>query len=198
MTALAKADIFSKAKACAPVAADPDAFRSAMRQLASGVCIVTLGAGEQRAGMTATSVASLSVDPPTLIVCVNRAASIYGALAGGARFGVSVLAAGQGEFADRFAGRTGHRGSERFGEGRWRQFPSGVHVLWDAAAAFECEVEDLVERHTHAIVIGRVRLAASGSNSGALVYWRGAYDHLGWTDEEVSRAVGLTPGKGAA
>ena len=54
--------------------------------------------------------------------------------------------------------------------------PSGAPLLRDSLAAFDCEVEDVIERHTHAIVIGRVRRVASRQQGGALVYWRGAYD----------------------
>ena len=84
-----------------------DGFRLAMRQLVSGVCLITHGRGEARVGMTATSVSSLSMDPPTLIVCVNKSASLYARLRRGDAFGVSVLGAQHAEFADRFAARTG-------------------------------------------------------------------------------------------
>jgi flavin reductase (DIM6/NTAB) family NADH-FMN oxidoreductase RutF len=164
-----------------------------MRHLASGVCLVTHSVGGAPAGMTATAVASLSLDPPTLIVCLNRAASTFASLAPGVAFGVSVLGADHREFAERFAGRTGAEGAERFREGRWLIPPSGAPLLWDAIAAFECEVEDIVERHTHAIVIGRVKRAAAGAGGGALVYWRGGYDQLGWSRDELSRATGLSP-----
>jgi flavin reductase (DIM6/NTAB) family NADH-FMN oxidoreductase RutF len=175
------------------VEADVDAFRAAMRHLASGVCLVTHCVGGARAGMTATAVASLSLDPPTLIVCLNRGASTYVGLAPGVAFGVSVLGADHRELAERFAGRTGEEGAERIREGRWLIPPSGAPLLWDALAAFECEVEDVVERHTHAIVIGRVKHAVAGSGGGALVYWRGGYDQLGWSEDELSRATGLSP-----
>jgi flavin reductase (DIM6/NTAB) family NADH-FMN oxidoreductase RutF len=161
-----------------------------MRQLASGICLVTQNVNGVRAGMTATAVASLSLDPPTLIVCVNRAASIYAGLTPGAAFGVSVLGADHREFADRFAGRTGENGAERFREGRWRIAPNGAPLLGDALAAFACEVEEIVERNTHAIVIGRVKHAAAASGGGALLYWRGVYDQVGWSDDELARATG--------
>jgi flavin reductase (DIM6/NTAB) family NADH-FMN oxidoreductase RutF len=61
--------------------ADSESFRVAMRQLAGGVCVIAHGVGVERAGQTATSVASLSVDPPSLIVCVSRASSSYPGLA---------------------------------------------------------------------------------------------------------------------
>ena len=142
--------------------------------------------------MTATSVSSLSADPPTLIVCVNRSASIYPSLAHGQLFAVNVLAAEQSDIANHFAGRTGVNGADRFQAGAWRSRAGGPPLLRDAAAVFECEVEDLLERHTHAIMIGRVVESFSAARSAALVYWRGDYDRLGWSAEEASLAVGLT------
>jgi len=168
-------------------------FRLAMRQLASGVCLVTHGEGEARVGLTATSVSSLSVDPPTLIVCINRAASLYARLKRGDAFGVSVLGAQHAEYADRFAARTGLTGAERFHEGEWIETHAGVLVLADALATFECEAEEIIERHTHAIIVGRATSAAPRPNDGALLYWRGAYDRIGWSAEEVSRVVGAAP-----
>lgn len=165
-------------------------FRLAMRQLASGVCLVTHGQGEARVGLTATSVSSLSVDPPTLIVCVKRAASLYTRLKRGDAFGVSVLGAQHTEYADRFAARTGLKGAERFHEGDWIETPARVLVLADALATFACETEEIIERHTHAIIVGRVTSATPRPNEGALLYWRGGYECIGWSAEEVSRAIG--------
>jgi flavin reductase (DIM6/NTAB) family NADH-FMN oxidoreductase RutF len=173
--------------------ADIDAYRAATRQFAGGVCLVTHAAGGICAGMTATAVASLSVDPPTLIVCVNRGASTYVGLTRGAAFGVSVLSADHIDLAERFADRAGDKGVDRFRDGRWLIAPNGAPLLSDALAAFECEVDDLVERHTHAIVIGRVLSAAASSGGGALVHWRGRFDQLGWTLDELLRATGRSP-----
>ena len=198
MTVLAAVDAFRRVSpgGTTLVEADADTFRAAMRCLASGVCLVTHSVGGAPAGMTATAIASLSFDPPTLIVCLNRAASTYPGLAPGAAFGVSVLGADDRELAERFGGRAGAEGAERFREGRWLIPPSGAPLLWDALAAFDCEVEDVIERHTHAIVIGRVRRTAAGAGGGALVYWRGGYDQLGWSRDELSRATGLSPQTG--
>lgn len=197
MTVLAAVDAFLLASpsGATRVEADGDSFRAAMRHLASGVCLVTHCIGGVRVGMTATAVASLSLEPPTLIVCVNRGASAYAGLTPGAAFGVSVLGADHREFAERFAGRTGEEGADRFREGRWRMSPNGAPLLSDALAAFACEVEEIVERHTHAIVIGRVKYAAAGSGGGALIYWRGGYDQLGWSADELARATGQSPQK---
>ena len=86
-----------------PAASEPapaDAFRTAMRHLVSGVSLITHGEGRAKTGMTATSVSSLSSEPPTLLVCVNRNASIYRGLKPGEGFGISVLSADQSEAAD--------------------------------------------------------------------------------------------------
>jgi flavin reductase (DIM6/NTAB) family NADH-FMN oxidoreductase RutF len=164
-----------------------------MRHLPSGVCVVTFGQGDSRTGMTATSVSSLSLEPPTMLVSVNRASSSYAALAGSRAFGVNVLASEHQDVANRFTGRGGEQGLERYAERRWFTLNSGVWLLSDAVAVFDCEIEEIIERHTHAIVLGRITgLVASGGPS-ALVYWRGVYDQLGWSNEEVSRAIGLTP-----
>ena len=192
MTVLAAVDAFRQVPLNSPafVEADGSVFRAAMRHLASGVCLVTHSVGGARAGMTATAVASLSLEPPTLIVCVNRTASAYAGLTPGAAFGVSVLGADHREFAERFAGRTSEEGAERFREGRWRIAPNGAPLLGDALAALACEVEETVERNTHAIVIGQVKHAAAASGGGALLYWRGVYDQVGWSDDELARATG--------
>jgi flavin reductase (DIM6/NTAB) family NADH-FMN oxidoreductase RutF len=173
--------------------ANETTFRRAMRQLASGVCVVTLGSDAERTGLTATSVSSLSADPPTLLVCVNRGSSSYPAFARLGAFAVNVLAADQREFAERFAGGSGLKGAERFEGGRWLPLPSGGICLADSVAVLDCEVDEQIERHTHAIVIGRVRRILIGGGSGALVYWRGAYDQVGWSSDEISRAIGLSP-----
>ena len=75
-------------------------------------------------------------------------------------------------------------------DGPARTAPNGAPLLGDALAAFACEVEEIVERNTHAIVIGRVKHAAAASGGGALLYWRGVYDQVGWSDDELARATG--------
>jgi hypothetical protein len=106
-----------------------------------------------------------------------------------------LLAADQQEYAERFAECSGLKGSDRYQGGPWRPLPSGVLCLANSIAAFDCEVEDTIERRTHAIVIGRVRHVFMGAGSGALVYWRGGYDQVGWSGDQIARATGLAPGK---
>ena len=91
-------------------------FRSAMRDLASGVSVITVGRGEDRTGMTATSLTSLSVDPPSILICVNRSSSTWPALQAHRHFGVNLLRASQRPIAERFAGRDGAKGSHRYAD----------------------------------------------------------------------------------
>jgi flavin reductase (DIM6/NTAB) family NADH-FMN oxidoreductase RutF len=164
----------------------------ALRHLPRAVSVVTFPRGADWFGITATSVSFLSIDPPTLLISFDGAARISPA-APQAPFGVSVLAASHAEIADRFGrGALVEASSDDF-EGSWVTAASGVVLRSDAVAALECEAEEIIDRHGRAIVIGRIRNVFKIGGSGALVYWRGAYNSIGWTDDEVQRAVGLFP-----
>jgi flavin reductase (DIM6/NTAB) family NADH-FMN oxidoreductase RutF len=151
------------------------AFRSAMRHLAAGVSVVTVGRGKDITGMTVTSLSSLSVDPPTLIVSINRASSSWPLLLRERFFGVNILTSDQIDIAEKFNGKGGLKGAERFAGAQWMTRASGTPLLADALAAIDCEVEDIMERHTHGIVIGRVLDMQLSPRSAALAYWQGQY-----------------------
>ena len=153
-------------------------LQHAMRQLASGVSIVTTGDGAERNGFTATSVTSLSVDPPRVLFCLIRTSTSLPLLRQCRHFAVNILAAQHLALADRFAGRTGAQGEDRFAAARWRALITGAPVLSDALAAVDCELEELIERHSHVIVIGRVAGVILAESGDGLVYWRGRYDQL--------------------
>src|SRR3982750_2533560 len=89
-------------------------FRGAMRHLTGGVSVITAGRGKDITGMTVTSVSSLSVDPPTLIVSVNRESSSWPLLQRYGVFGVNILSAEQLDVAERFSGKGGLKGADRF------------------------------------------------------------------------------------
>ena len=89
-------------------------FRSAMRQLTGGVSVITAGRGRDISGMTVTSVSSLSVDPPALIVSINREASSWPLVKRYGFFGVNILTSDQIDIAERFTGKGGLKGADRF------------------------------------------------------------------------------------
>jgi len=150
-------------------------FRNAMRQLSGGVSVITAGKGRDISGMTVTSVSSLSVDPPSLIVSLNRESSSWPLVKRYGFFGVNILTSDQVDIAERFTGKGGLKGADRFAGAQWTTRASGVPLLADALAAIDCEVEDIVERHSHAIVIGRVLDVAVSARTAALAYWQGRY-----------------------
>lgn len=150
-------------------------FRGAMRHLTGGVSVITAGRGKDIAGMTVTSVISLSIDPPTLLVSINRDASSFPLIRHHGAFGVNILAADQLDVAERFAGKGGLKGADRFAGARWVTAVSGVPLLVGALSAVDCEVEEIVERHSHGIVIGRVRDIKNSARIAALAYWHGQY-----------------------
>lgn len=170
-----------------------EAFKTGMRALAHGVTVIATGEGFARNGFTATSVVSLSAEPPALLFCVNRTSSAQASLYAGALVSVNVLSGAQENIADRFAGRGGHKGEARFAEGLWTQTQGQPPVLQDAIVSFVCSVEETIDRHSHSIVVARVRDICSHGEASALVYAQGRYDRLGWTTQEARAAVGLAP-----
>jgi flavin reductase (DIM6/NTAB) family NADH-FMN oxidoreductase RutF len=155
-----------------------DDFRHAMRELAGGVSVVTTGTGLDRTGCTVTSFSSLSMDPPSVIVCINRGSSTLKAIRENGAFGVSQLSAGQQSVARAFADNKLY-GAERFSFGDWKSLVTGSPLLCDALAFTDCELEDVIDKHTHSIVIGRVVAARSHELGAALVHWRGKFETLG-------------------
>jgi len=173
-------------------------FRSAMRQLTGGVSVITAGRGRDISGMTVTSVSSLSVDPPALIVSINREASSWPLVKRYGFFGVNILASDQIDIAERFTGKGGLKGADRFAGARWMTRASGVPLLSDALAAIDCEVEDIVERHSHAIVIGRVLDVAVSARTAALAYWQGRYVAIDQDEDAAKLAEVGVPARHAA
>jgi flavin reductase (DIM6/NTAB) family NADH-FMN oxidoreductase RutF len=163
-------------------------FRAAMRQLSGGVSVITTGRGDDISGMTVTSVASLAVDPASLIVSINRQSSSWPLLLRHRIFGVNILSAGQQEVAERFTGRGGLKGRDRFAGAQWTTLVSGVPLLVDALAAIDCEVEEIIERHSHGIVIGRVLQTQVSRNTAALTYWQGQYIAIDQDQDAVKLA----------
>ena len=173
-------------------------FRSAMRRLAGGVSVITAGRGRDISGMTVTSVSSLSVDPPALIVSINREASSWPLVKRYGFFGVNILTSDQIEIAERFTGKGGLKGAARFAGADWTTRTSGVPLLVGALAAIDCEVEDVVERHSHAIVIGRVLDVAVSARSAALAYWQGRYVAIDQDEDAAKLAEVSVPARHTA
>lgn len=166
-------------KALAPTLVGASDFRTAMRELAAGVTIITAGRGAGRRGLTATAVCSVSADPPTLLVCINRSTDGHAAILEGGAFCVNVVGAEHRWLAERFAGRDGVRGAERFDHGEWRSLATGAPVLADAIAAFDCRVVQAVDGGTHTVFLGTVAATTASPERAALLYRGGSFSTAG-------------------
>ncbi|MBO9711781.1 flavin reductase family protein [Sphingomonas sp.] len=148
-------------------------LRNGLRRLGKAVVVITAWDGEQRWAMTATAVSELSMDPPSLLVCVNRTASLYGPLSAGANFCVNILHADQLAVSKACSGAV--KGEARFAEGRWGSGACGTPYLCEAQANIFCEHETMLEYGTHAIVIGAVREVDWWGDVDPLIYVDGGY-----------------------
>jgi len=156
---------------------DREKFRSAMRQVAGAVSVVTTrGVDGEPRGVTATAVCSLTVEPPSVIACINRETWVGQLAPQSGNFCVNVLARGQQPVAETFAGRTGLAAADRFQVGAWSDHETGAPVLEDAIASFDCDLDQAVEFATHVILIGRVRKTVGGrSDAEPLIYVDGGF-----------------------
>lgn len=151
------------------------AFKHAMRHVPTGVTIVTsLRDGEPR-GLTLNSFASVAVEPPALLVCVNREARSYLYISSSRIFCVNVLAAEQRHLAERFAGKVRER---QFDEVAYTVDVTGAPVLDAAIAHFDCEVMEEHHVGSHSIFIGAVVACAARSGT-PLGYFNGGYRDFG-------------------
>jgi flavin reductase (DIM6/NTAB) family NADH-FMN oxidoreductase RutF len=157
-------------------------FKQGMRALTGGVTVIgAYGPDGAPMAMTATAVTSLTAEPPSLLICVNRSASMAPALLLHARFSVNVLAADQVDIAKAFGGQLDVRGTGRFIYGNWRRVDdTEVPLLTGSRVSFECEVAHVHEWATHHIVIGSVLdVHFSRVASQSLVYTDGKYHAVG-------------------
>lgn len=154
--------------------ANPENLKEALRTLGGGVSIVSAGEGDFRSGATVTSATALSVDPPRMLVSLNRASSTWPVVERFRHFAVNIVGSSHESLANRFAGIGGIKGAERYHGAEWTTLASGAPVLEDAVAALDCEVEEAIERHSHVIIIGKVLAIRLGSGN-SLLYQNGKY-----------------------
>ncbi|WP_186416703.1 flavin reductase [Bosea sp. CS1GBMeth4] len=149
---------------------EAQAFREAMAQVASAAHIVTTLGPHGRAGLTATAVTSVSVAPPTVLVCVEAASRTLAAIEASGIFCVNTLAEADHELASVFSGRRGLTGEERFAAGDWGELATGAPALASALASFDCRLATVHRVATHRILIGQVVALGGGGSGPALVY----------------------------
>lgn len=149
-----------------------DGFRQAMRRVASTVNVITICVDGQPMGITATAMSSLAMDPPSLLVCINRAAALHASIQDVSHFGVNVLHRDQEHLAQMFADR--EKSALRFAEG-WHLDCERPPRLADAQASILCRRIDHHQFGTHSIFIGVVEDVEVREGVDPLVYLNGAY-----------------------
>jgi flavin reductase ActVB len=154
-----------------------DEFRAAMSAVPAAVVVVSARDDSGFRGLTASSFTSASLEPPMVLVCLERLTGTRDAIAGSGRYAVSVLERTQEFVAERFAGRAPLVGPE------WRDVPhdvgeGGLPVVRGCVAWFECELRGLLPAGDHEIALGEVTAARRGQGE-PLVLWDRAFWRLG-------------------
>lgn len=162
-----------------PIAMEVRSFRRLMGTLASGVTVVTTRDREgQPRGLTATAVCLVSLDPPLLLVCIDRKAECHEAFFTAEAFAVHLLREGQEALSRRFA----RKDSLKFEGVSHRQGVMGAPILADALASVECRVHARYPGGDHTIFVGEAvhsTVTPPGEPGAPLVYFQGNYTHLG-------------------
>ena len=149
---------------------DAQHFRSIMRTLVNGVTVITTSREGRIHGMTATAFSSVSADPPTVLVVLNKSTRTHPLVHASRRFAVNVLAEDQVDLSNRFAGKHDHPF-----EGVAHELSEhGMPMLLGALATLECETVEELDVGTHTIFVGRV-LNGARSETAPLVYHDGGY-----------------------
>ncbi len=153
------------------------AFVEGMSRAATFVAVATTDGEGGRAGVTVSSLTSVSADgeQPSLLVCINRQSPAATAILQNRAFCANLLAESQQEIANLFAGRSASDRAERFDRALWEKGDLGQPLLSGATATFECRLATALLWETHHIIVGRVAAVRLSDNASALLYGQRAY-----------------------
>ena len=159
------------------MAVDPQQFRQAMAEFAAGVTVVTVAVDGESHGMTATAFSSLSLQPPLVLVCIDKKARSHELIQRAGKFAINILSSDQEEVSNRFAGRLGPE-ARHFNDLPHKPGAfSGAPLLDDAIAWVDCRLANTFDGGDHTIFVGEV-LDAATREARPLVYYKGKYYHL--------------------
>lgn len=151
-------------------------FRAVLGRFPTGVTVVATCEGKTPVGLTVNAFASISLDPPLVMISIDRRSHMHDAIPNAGYFAASMLTADQQELSRRFAGQTGNR-LDRFRGVSWRTESTGAPILNDALAWVDCRVEAIYPGGDHSIVLGRVE-ALGFTTGNPLLYYRGRYGRI--------------------
>ena len=152
---------------------DVKTFWRTLSERVTGVTIVTARDELGPAGFLALSAAHVTADPPTMLVSVDKRTSALATILSSGHFAVNYLPAGADGVADAFSGKTGLSGANRFVEGQWDTLATGAPVFKEALGAFDCVVDDVIQRGDTSIVIGTAVATTVDSSRSPLIFFRG-------------------------
>ncbi|PPJ22292.1 4-hydroxyphenylacetate 3-monooxygenase reductase subunit [Nocardia nova] len=147
-------------------------YRSAMANLSAAVSVVTTDGSHGRAGMTVSAACSVTDEPPTMLVCVNKSSRSHDILLANGRLCVNVLGAHQQELAMHFAGATNVPTDERFEHGVWDHETDDVPVLRDALASIVGRIVAGKTLGSHSVLFVEVDKVTTRQDSEALIYFQ--------------------------
>ncbi len=157
---------------------DRESFRDAMARLGAAVNVVTTVGPAGPCGLTASAVCSVTDDPPTLLLCINRDSDMNEAFKASGILCVNTLAASQEPLSPLFAGFTHVPQQLRFAPGEWTSLVTGAPVLIGAVVSFDCRVTQSTEVGTHTVFFCDVEaIQASEANEG-LIYFGRSYHRI--------------------
>lgn len=157
---------------------DRTTYRDAMARLGAAVSVITTTGPAGPRGFTASSVCSVTDDPPTLLLCLNRASDNHDPLIESGILCVNTLAASQEVLSPLFAGFTGVPQEERFQVGEWGTLATGAPVLRDAVVSFDCRISERTDVGTHTVFFCTVEAIAFGPSHEGLIYFGRAYHRI--------------------
>lgn len=158
-----------------PVTMDSRTLRRAFGTFATGVTVLTVG-GVTPHGMTANSFTAVSLDPPLVLVCVDREAVMHACLTRADDFAISVLAAEQEQVARYFADRSRPMGGAQFDAVDWAPGRlTGAPLIEGAMAHFECRISRTYDGGDHTIFLGQLLSLDQPSDGEALLFLSGRF-----------------------
>lgn len=153
---------------------DYESFRRSCAAFATGITVTTVfGADGSPQGLTANSFTSVSWDPPIVLICVDKRASVYEHFAAATAYAIHVLDEDQQELSVRFA----TAGADRFAGLRWAAGQTGAPVIAGCLAVLECEIERTVDAGDHTLFLGAVKQTAC-RDGRPLLYFGSSYRRL--------------------
>lgn len=161
-----------------------DVLRGMHRKMVTGVTVVAVDSHGEARGLAVNAFSSVSLDPPLILVCVQKSSSTYSHLIAATHFSVNILAADQLGVAKVFATKQ----DKKFDQVSWHRGEHGVPLIDGASAAMELELQDTLHAKTHTIFIGRVRRITT-TDTAPLVYTNGAFFDGGQLVEAQDAAI---------